>query len=187
MGLRIRKKLKVNVEDITIDKLGISLENYNKEEKRIIVSLTTFPQRINTVHKTIKTLLNQTLKPNKVILYLALSQFEKKEEELPNNLLKLKDYGLEIKWCEDIKSYKKLIPALEEFKDDIIITFDDDIYYPKDVVENLYNAHLAYPFAICSNRIWRIEVKNNFIKTKAAPYLYWKKYNKPDFLNGLRT
>ena len=71
------------------EKIGIS------EESSIIVSLTSFPERINTVWLTIVTLLSQTLKPKKVLLWLAKSQFE--GIELPDNLKRLEKYGLEIK------------------------------------------------------------------------------------------
>ena len=61
--------------------------------------------------KTIKTLLKQTVKPDKVVLWLAEEQFPQKENELPSELLELQNFGLTIKWCTDIRSYKKLIPA----------------------------------------------------------------------------
>ena len=45
------------------------------EESKVIISLTSFPKRIDTVYLTIKTLLNQTVKPQKVVLWLAKNQF----------------------------------------------------------------------------------------------------------------
>ncbi len=45
------------------------------ENLRIIVSLTTYGKRINTVHLTIKTLLNQTYTFDKIILWLAEDEF----------------------------------------------------------------------------------------------------------------
>ena len=77
-------------------------------EVSVIVSLTSYPGRINIVYRTIKTILTQTFKPDRVILWLSDEQF--KGIPLPNNLTELEQYGLEIRWCQDIKSYKKLIP-----------------------------------------------------------------------------
>ena len=121
-------------------------------ETKIIVSLTSHPKRIKSVIKTIKTLLTQSLKPDKVILWLAVEQFTNKENNLPIELLNLKEYGLSIEWCEDIRSYKKIVPTLIKYPDSIIITVDDDIYYAKDTVEVLYHSYLNNPKCIHANR-----------------------------------
>lgn len=121
----------------------------NKKQKpALIVSLTSYPERINTVSQAINTLLQQTLKPDKLILWLANEQFPNKELDLPADLLKLKELGLEINWCEDLKSYKKLIPSLHLFPDDIIVTADDDLYYQPDWLESLYKSYLKNPDCI---------------------------------------
>ena len=89
-------------------KIYIDINNY------VIISLTSYPLRINYVHKTIKSLLEQTLKPKKIILWLAESEFPNKNKDLPKNLLLLKNNIVSIKYYkENIKSYKKLIPTLE--------------------------------------------------------------------------
>ena len=181
-GLTI--KIKHKNPKIKDAKLSLPCLNTNPRTPKIILSLTTFPDRINSVSKTIKTLLNQTLKPDKVILWLASEQFPKKEQELPNDLLELKNFGLDIKWCEDIKSYKKLIPSLIEFPNDIIITFDDDIYYPFDTVEKLYNSYLKNPDCIHTNRAKRFYIKNNTICAKKMSEVYWTKYQDISYKNA---
>ena len=181
-GLTI--KIKHKNPKIKDAKLSLPCLNTNPRTPKIILSLTTFPDRINSVSKTIKTLLNQTLKPDKVILWLASEQFPKKEQELPKDLLELKNFGLDIKWCEDIKSYKKLIPSLIEFPNDIIITFDDDIYYPFDTVEKLYNSYLKNPDCIHTNRAKRFYIKNNTICAKKMSEVYWTKYQDISYKNA---
>ena len=181
-GLTI--KIKHKNPKIKDAKLSLPCLNTNPRTVKIILSLTTFPDRINSVSKTIKTLLNQTLKPDKVILWLASEQFPKKEQELPGDLLELKNFGLDIKWCEDIKSYKKLIPSLIEFPNDIIITFDDDIYYPFDTVEKLYNSYLKNPDCIHTNRAKRFYIKNNTICAKKMSEVYWTKYQDISYKNA---
>ena len=119
----------------------------------IIISLTSHPGRIKHVDKTIITLLNQTVKPNHVILWLAEEQFPRKEESLPSKLVKLKEHGLEIMWCKDIKSYKKLIPSLQSFPSATIITVDDDMYYRNEMLESLLNEHRIHPKDIISSEV----------------------------------
>ena len=80
-------------------KAGIS------EDGPVIVSLTTYPGRIDQVWKTISSLLNQTLKPKRVILWLAKEQFP--AGKLPESVQRLTTRGLEICYCEDLKSHKK--------------------------------------------------------------------------------
>ena len=181
-GLRIRKKLKPIVKKIEIIESGL---NQIERKPKIIVSLTTFPERITIVQETIKSLLTQTVKPDAIVLWLAESQFPNKENELPEELLKLKKFGLTIKWCEDLRSYKKLIPSLIDYPNDIIITFDDDIYYPENVVELLYNSYLEHPECIHTNRGRRVELKGNKIIAKSAAEVYWTKYKDCTFKNTI--
>lgn len=124
----------------------------------IIVSLTSHPQRIENVHETVKTLLIQNKKPDKVILWLAQTQFIGKENDLPDELVKLTDFGLEIRWCEDLKPHKKYFYAMQEFPNDIIITVDDDVYYSPRLVEKLYSSFLKYPDAVSCTRANRIVI-----------------------------
>ncbi len=76
--------------------------------------------------------------------------------------------GLEIKFCEDIKSYKKIVPALKEFPKDIIVTADDDILYPFEWLEVLYKSYLKNPDYIHCHRAHFIPLKN---KTEFYPYI----------------
>ena len=115
--------------------------NKEKRTPKVIVSLTSYPGRIYIVHKTIRTLLHQQFKPDMVILWLANEQFPNKERDLPKELLKLKKSGLTIAWCNDTRPYKKLIPALKAYPDDIIVTADDDAYYAEDWLEKLYRSY----------------------------------------------
>ena len=59
---------------------------------------------------------------------IGTSKFFQKEKDLPQPLLKMQKYGLETKWCNDIRSYKKLILTLKLFPNAIII-MADDVYY----------------------------------------------------------
>ncbi len=115
-----------------------------KREQEIIISLTSHPHRIGSAYLTVQTLLQQDMKPDRVILWLAREQFPK-TEKLPPKLLRLKKYGLEIRWYHDIRSYKKLVPTLKEFPEAIVVTVDDDIYYPRHMLRVLVEEFRNHP------------------------------------------
>ena len=107
----------------------------------IIVSLTSYGVRINdTLPYTLYSLLQQTRKPNRIVVWIDNVNWS--EENLPPILRKLEVLGVEFFFVEDIRSYKKLIPALKMFPDNVIITVDDDQYYNPKTVEWLIEAFL---------------------------------------------
>ena len=124
-----------------------------------IISLTTYGTRILSVHVSIKTLLNQTLKSDKVILWLSEDEFNL--ENIPITLKNLLSLGLEIEFCKDLKSYKKLIPTLKKYPDHVVITFDDDIIYKNDTVEKLVEAYKREPNVVHCMRGHKIRFKKN--------------------------
>lgn len=130
-----------------------SLNNYglNKigRKQKIIVSLTSYPKRINTVWLTIETLLRQTVKPDKIILWLADTQFSGMDS-LPAELFGLQERGLTIRFCSDLKSHKKYFYVMQEYPKDIIILVDDDMFYPYDTIKQLMRMHKRYPNDICT-------------------------------------
>ncbi|MFV0626702.1 MAG: hypothetical protein ACK5N8_05085 [Alphaproteobacteria bacterium] len=151
----------------------------NKREKKLIVSLTSFPQRIGEAIYSIYSILSQTTKPDKVILWLGENKFPEKEKNLPKAIIDMMEKGLEVRFVEDLKSYTKIIYALEEFPDDIIVTADDDIFYPETWLENLYNAYLQNPKMIYANRAKIV----NITEDKNMDYRKW--YNISGLANGL--
>ena len=109
---------------------------------RIIISFTSWKKRIDRVCHSIDLMLSQTIKPDKIILNLSSDEFPKKEQELPKCVLDKINDIFEIFWIkENVKVYKKIIPSLIRFPNDVVIAIDDDIEYPKDYVETLYNEY----------------------------------------------
>lgn len=149
-------------------------------KEQLIVSLTTFPARIDGIHYVIETLLMQTVKPDKVILWLANDQFP--DRKLPENLTCLERYGLTISWCRDLRSYKKLIPTLLNYPDAVIITADDDMYYHSKMVERLYKAYLKESNYIHCHRVTKFVMKDDKFATVAGGYDI---YPHPSYLHKL--
>ncbi|MBQ8834509.1 MAG: hypothetical protein IJ001_06250 [Oscillospiraceae bacterium] len=123
------------------------------EEKKLIVSLTSYPARINTVGTVVENLYTQTRLPDAVVLWLAEEQFPNREEDLPNYLRNLMDQGkVTVRWCDDLKSHKKYFYALQEYSNDLVVTVDDDLLYPEHMLENLYQCYLRHPNAVSTVR-----------------------------------
>lgn len=139
-----------------------------EKDEKIIVSMTSWKKRINNVANVINDILKQTLLPNKIILNLSSDEFKNGRNDLPIELLKTIDTNelCELYWVkEDTKPYKKLIPTLLRFPNDVIITIDDDIEYPKNFIELMYKEYLAYEKQcpiVSSKYVWEGGVYNHF-------------------------
>lgn len=180
------QKIKKNLLIIDYQKVLLETELekiliYEKNKKnQILVSLTTYSKRIDDVYLTIESLFRQTLKPNKIILWLAEDEFN--QNNIPIILKKLESKGLEIGFCKDLKSYKKLIPTLKEYPNDIIITVDDDVIYPYDFIENLYREYLKNKNYVYFYRGHKITFNKN---KKVQNYSEWigdYQNNNPSYL-----
>lgn len=145
---------------------GVTTERYTDHD--IIVSLTTYGKRIHEAPLAIESLMQQTMKANRIILWLDKSF---KEHPLPHALLRQQERGLEIAFCPDIRSYTKFIPQLLATPEDAIITADDDIFYDYVVLEHLIQAHLEVPDTIHCCRVHKIGLDGNGGLT---PYNQWE-------------
>ena len=104
------------------------------KKPRLIVSLTSYGDRLNTLSICLKSLLNQTRKADKILVYLTDNITE---SHLPTSLLELRDKGIEYKFIPlDLKPHKKYYYAMQEFPDDIIVTVDDDVIYYKECYQS---------------------------------------------------
>lgn len=137
--------------------------------EKIIVSMTSFPARINDIWICIESLIRQSFKPDVIELYLSLKQFPGRK--IPSELEFLQNKGLSIVFVDDdIRSYKKYYYAMLAHPNDCVITVDDDVYYPEDTLQNLIDLHKLYPHCVCANRVHKIVYdKKGVIK----PYRKW--------------
>ena len=147
----------------------------NNNNPQVIISMTSFPAAITIAEQAIRSLLKGSVLPDKLILYVTMAQFA--ENEMPQSLLALAKENpiFEIRnYDRDIRSYRKLIPALIDFPDAIIVTVDDDVYYHKYMLKELLDLHAQIPNAILAHRAKRI--------SPGKPYRKWKKYRWYDFV-----
>lgn len=143
--------------------------------QQVVVSMTSFPAAITFAIDAVKSLLRGSVLPDKLVLYLTFEQFGDSgvPEELldmakTNPVFEVRDYG------RDIRSYRKLIPALIDFPEAIIVTVDDDVNYNKNMLRDLLRLHEQYPDAVIAHRAKRI--------LPDSPYRKWPRYNWHRFL-----
>ncbi len=132
--------------------------------RQLIVSLTSFEPRLALIDLTLSSLLSQSLKPSKIILWLSHDI-----GELPDNIKRYEQAGITVERCKDIGSYKKLVPCLKAYPDDVIVTADDDLLYPKNWLKDLVKAYLREPGFIHCHRAHCITFDDNRLK----PYKDW--------------
>lgn len=180
-----RKDLKTINKTAVEKKIECYRENGTTgDENGIIISLTSFPQRMYEIHFTLYSLLTQSVKPAKVVLWLGEEQFPNGEKDIPEKVLKLKENGLVIGWHKNLRSYTKLIPALKKYPNNIIVTADDDIFYEKDWLKKLVKGYEHNKNCIICHRAHKVQLDTNTL----APYKKWPKKiksSKPSFSNFL--
>lgn len=113
----------------------------------VIISLTSFPARIESIWATVDSLLLQSCALRAVVLVLSDEEFPGRR--LPPSLVRRTRRGLTVHWVpEDHRNFDKLLPALKEFPACRIITVDDDKLYPRDMALRLVMASDENPTAI---------------------------------------
>lgn len=144
----LSKRARWATKRIPFEKLCL---NTGPRKMKITCTLTSFPDRIDSVQYTIKSLFNQSMKPDRIILWLAESEF--KDVEFPDSIKQLQNRGLEIRYCENFFGHKRYYKLIDEQKDDeLIVMFDDDIIFPYYMLERLYDKWQEFPDSIICDR-----------------------------------
>ncbi len=134
----------------------------------LVVSLTSFPPRFESLAPTLRSLLRQSIRADHTVLWIAHSD----AALLPANVLKLQKHGLEIRYADDTKSYKKILPALDIFPSAFICTADDDIHYWPNWLEVLVNEVNDSGLVVPCHRAHEITFNAN---GTVEPYHRWQK------------
>lgn len=100
---------------------------------KLVVSLTSYPRRYGCVPHVLRNLLSQSVAPDEIVLWIAHDD----APALSLPILRLRKYGLSIRFCGDLKSFKKIVPTLDAYPNVFIATADDDVYYHPTWLEEL--------------------------------------------------
>lgn len=120
---------------------------YEKDNLKIIASLTTTPSRINLIKDTLYSILNQTINIHSVEINIPYI-FEKTGEKyiIPDWLLKLeKTSKVKIFRTEDYGSITKVAPTLIRYKNNkntLVWSVDDDFIYPVNMLAVLFREYI---------------------------------------------
>ena len=128
------------------------MKQYNGE--KAIISLTSWKARINTVGKTLYSLLKMC--PGfHIVLVLSEEEFPKKEEELPEELMLFVDNDLiEILWVyKNYKAFKKVLFTMDKYRNVPVISADDDCIYIINYAQELYDIWLNNKDSFITYRI----------------------------------
>ena len=144
------------------DQLG---KNASPAAVDVIISLTSIPSRLPALHLTIKSLLNQKVTFEKIILWLHRDL----KDDLPRTLQKLQGNRFEIRYSDTTEPHRKLVETLKLYPDRAIVTCDDDMMYPDDWLLRLLETWQLTPRDIVAHRCRKIRTENGEI----LPYSTW--------------
>lgn len=139
--------------------------------EKIVISLTSYPARIPTIHKVIESLFDQEEKADEIVLWLSRQEFPGENEVLPDALRQLiGKNGFRIEWVNgNLKSHKKYFYALQN-NENVVITIDDDMYYSKSMIHTLMESYRKHPNAISARNVHMIFKEKDHV----LPYLTWE-------------
>src|SRR5438477_2381640 len=129
--------------------------NRKFDNRRVIASLSTVPDRINNLRPTIQSLLKQTRPPDEIVL--AIPEFSVREQRpyaVPEYLLRLPRVRV-LHCAEDWGPATKFIGAIQDElaagrENSLIMVVDDDRLYPRDALETyLYYSEQLPNAALC--------------------------------------
>ena len=110
-------------------------------KERIIVSLTSYGERLRTLPRVLETIYAQSLPPDEIVINLA------DRETMPVQLWGYvqQHKNIRINRVQDTQVWKKFLPTLALYPEDMIICIDDDFLYPSFMIEEFVRIFRANP------------------------------------------
>ena len=135
----------------------------------VVVSLTSYPARFSGICLSLKSLLLQNEKPDRIVVWFGS---DTKESDLTDEMRDLSQYGIEYRFdpSRNLLAHKKYWYAMQEFENALIVTADDDLFYPADWLSSLLSLHARYPDCVIARRVHRMRGDG---VGGLAPYNLW--------------
>jgi len=135
-------------------------------EEKVVISLTSIESRLGIIFLTIRSLLNQNVKADLIILWLHHDLADK----IPKRLKKLQGERFEIRFCHKNCSHRKLVETYPLYPDSIIVTCDDDVIYPVDWLARLLQEHQQHPLDVIGHECRMVSYDT---AGELLPYTKW--------------
>ncbi|HWA96672.1 MAG TPA: hypothetical protein VG844_18895 [Terracidiphilus sp.] len=128
-----------------------------------VVSLTTYGNRIKSVHLAIESIANGFCRPSRLILWLDEQSVL---ANLPPAIRRLQKRGLEVRLTKNYGPHKKYYPYVESQSsfEVPLVTADDDILYPRYWLKALVSANQEHPKLVNCFRARVIELADGRFK-----------------------
>lgn len=114
----------------------------------IVVSMALIKKRIDNIEEIIESLLNQSLQPDKILIYVSKEAFHLDDGIQPKELPKIDDKRIEFCFVKNIGSLRKLFFTYKKYKnkpETKIILLDDDKKLGKNTLEKLIEYEQKHP------------------------------------------
>jgi hypothetical protein len=135
------------------------------------VSLTSISSRLSILPKTLRSLLNQTLKPSSIHVFLSKESYGIDDgcSSLPMELkiLFATEPLLHLHYTPNIGPYRKIIPFSQLFPNTPVLVVDDDTVYSSQFVETAYSLWKLHSCCI-SFRAVHIDHTSPYVNWPAA-------------------
>jgi len=177
---KVKKGLKRPVRNIDRNRAYI-------KKHGVYGSMTSSPERLRKASTVLSIIL---LSPYIKKLYINLPQKYRNKD--PYNNVDVKyiekiDPRIEIRWLnEDIGPISKILPSLENIRDkkSIIISFDDDVFYPPALINELIYYSIRYPYLIPGGAGFSFGDMEDIIKRKNWPEKRKPRFSDVDVIEG---
>ncbi len=133
-----------------------------KREIPIIISISSSYDDFDKLELVLYSLFLQTTKPDKIILWIS-DDYEL--SDLPYNITKFLKKGLQIEFRKNLENYTNKIYAFKEFANSIVVTAENNVYYPRNWLKILYESYVTNPSDIHSHLCKKIKFEQNKIIT----------------------
>jgi len=133
-----------------------------------VLSLTSYGPRFKFLIQTFQNIKKQSLQPQITQLNIDINE---KDEYLTYHERLSQIFDFRVNYLENLGPGKKLIPALECYPDNCVVTIDDDLQLDNQLFLELWKNHEKEPSAIIATR-WH---KPKFLPCGyLAPYEEWE-------------
>ena len=159
-------------EAARIAKIRVGADRLNRETGDFIVSLTSFPARISTLHFVIQSLLEQKCRPREIHVWLGANEVPNRNW-LPRSLLEFEAHGLQIHFTSrTFHQYDKFLHNSALNQNTPFVIVDDDVIYPPHSMGSLLELHRMHQHAVIANRCHMMSLCDD---GQIQPYREWER------------